>query len=84
MNLPDRIPELLTPRLALRAATPADAAALLAIFSDPGVMRYWSTLPWAGLQTPRRTWPGPRPSGRRERRCGGQWTSKRVTARWGP
>ena len=49
MNLPDGIPELVTPRLALRASAPADALAMLAIFSDPEVMRYWSTPPWTGV-----------------------------------
>ncbi|HVO20973.1 MAG TPA: GNAT family protein [Anaeromyxobacter sp.] len=49
MNLPDGIPGLVTPRLALRACVPADALAVLAVFSDPEVMRYWSTPPWNGL-----------------------------------
>jgi [ribosomal protein S5]-alanine N-acetyltransferase len=48
MILPDAIPELSTSRLALRACVPGDATALLAIFSDPEVMRYWSTPPWTG------------------------------------
>jgi len=47
MNLPDRLPELSTPRLTLRACLPGDAPALLAMFSDAEVMRYWSTPPWA-------------------------------------
>lgn len=38
-----------TVRLRLRPLCDSDAAALLAIFSDPRVMRYWSTPPWAGL-----------------------------------
>lgn len=40
---------LSTPRLLLRPLHSADAAALLAIFSDPRVMRYWSTPPWAAI-----------------------------------
>ena len=39
-----------SPRLVLRPFTAADAPALLAIFSDPRVMRYWSTPPWTGLE----------------------------------
>ena len=39
-----------TVRLRLRPLCDGDAAALLAIFSDPRVMRYWSTPPWAGLE----------------------------------
>ncbi|HET9655031.1 MAG TPA: GNAT family N-acetyltransferase [Kineosporiaceae bacterium] len=35
-----------TPRLRLRPVAPDDAGALYAIFSDPQVMRYWSTPPW--------------------------------------
>jgi ribosomal-protein-alanine N-acetyltransferase len=35
-----------TPRLRLRPVVPPDAGALFAIFSDPAVMRYWSTPPW--------------------------------------
>jgi len=45
--------ELLTPRLRLRPLQDADADALFAIFSDPEVMRYWSTLPWTSLQQAR-------------------------------
>lgn len=41
---------LRTVRLRLRPLGGGDAAALLAIFSDPRVMRYWSTPPWAGLE----------------------------------
>jgi [ribosomal protein S5]-alanine N-acetyltransferase len=37
---------LATPRLALRALRADDAAALHAVFSDPRVMRYWSSPPW--------------------------------------
>jgi [ribosomal protein S5]-alanine N-acetyltransferase len=35
-----------TTRLRLRPVAQADAPALFAIFSDPVVMRYWSTPPW--------------------------------------
>jgi RimJ/RimL family protein N-acetyltransferase len=38
-----------TPRLRLRPLGEADAPALLAIFSDPQVMRYWSTPPWTAI-----------------------------------
>jgi [ribosomal protein S5]-alanine N-acetyltransferase len=34
------------PRLRLRALRNDDAGALFAVFSDPRVMRYWSTPPW--------------------------------------
>ncbi|MES2956983.1 MAG: GNAT family N-acetyltransferase [Pseudomonadota bacterium] len=37
---------LRTKRLHLRPLREADAASLHAIFSDPRVMRYWSTPPW--------------------------------------
>ncbi|KAK5102947.1 hypothetical protein LTS08_003749 [Lithohypha guttulata] len=36
---------LTTPRLLLREARPSDAEALFEAFSDPEVMRYWSTPP---------------------------------------
>jgi [ribosomal protein S5]-alanine N-acetyltransferase len=45
----DSLP-LRTERLLLRPLGDADAAALLAIFSDRRVMRYWSTPPWAGIE----------------------------------
>ena len=35
-----------TPRLLLRPLADGDAAALMAIFSDPAVTRYWSAPPW--------------------------------------
>lgn len=35
-----------TPRLLLRPLQDGDADALFAIFSDPAVMRYWSSPPW--------------------------------------
>lgn len=39
-----------TPRLHLRAYAPSDAADVFAMFSDPEVMRYWSSAPWTDLQ----------------------------------
>ena len=39
-----------TPRLVLRPPVAGDAEALFSIFSDPEVMRYWSTPPWQRLQ----------------------------------
>ena len=41
---------LQTPRLLLRPLRLEDADALLAIFSDPLVMRYWSTPPWTSSE----------------------------------
>lgn len=38
-----------TARLVLRPLCSADAQTLYAIFSDPQVMRYWSTPPWTQL-----------------------------------
>lgn len=38
-----------TERLSLRPLVDDDAPALLAIFSHPAVMRYWSTPPWTEL-----------------------------------
>jgi RimJ/RimL family protein N-acetyltransferase len=40
---------LTTPRLRLRPPEPADAAALLAVFADPAVTRYWSSPPWTAI-----------------------------------
>lgn len=40
-----------TERLVLRPLRESDADALFAIFSDPRVMRYWSTPPWTELQS---------------------------------
>lgn len=40
---------LRTARLLLRPLVETDAEPLLAMFSDPRVMRYWSTPPWAGI-----------------------------------
>ena len=44
---------LQTERLHLRPLVAADAPALMEIFSDPRVTRYWSTPPWAGLEQAR-------------------------------
>jgi len=41
---------LRTERLCLRPLCSADAPALWVIFSDPRVMRYWSTPPWASIE----------------------------------
>ena len=41
---------LRTERLLLRPLRPADAPQLFTIFSDPRVMRYWSTPPWPDLK----------------------------------
>lgn len=41
----DQLP-LRTPRLLLRPYRAGDAPAIFGIFSDPQVMRYWSTPPW--------------------------------------
>ena len=38
-----------TDRLRLRPLDASDAPALFGIFSDPQVMRYWSTPPWSSL-----------------------------------
>ena len=43
--------KLATERLDLRPLVHGDAPALFAIFSDPAVMRYWSSPPWAGMQS---------------------------------
>lgn len=45
----DHLP-LLTDRLRLRPLHAGDAEALFAIFSDPRVMRYWSTEPWTSFE----------------------------------
>jgi ribosomal-protein-alanine N-acetyltransferase len=47
-------PDLTTPRLVLRPLRDSDAEALFAVFSDPAVMRYWSTPPWVDLAQARR------------------------------
>lgn len=41
----DRLPTLAAGRLRLRALTAADTDAVYAVFSDPQVMRYWSSPP---------------------------------------
>jgi len=43
--------QLHTPRLLLRPVQEGDAAELFAIFSDPEVMRYWVSGPWATIDT---------------------------------
>lgn len=40
---------LTTGRLRLRALVPADAPHLFALFSDPEVVRYWSSTPWTDM-----------------------------------
>ena len=45
----EHLPTLLTVRLELRALTPGDAPALLGIFGDPVVCRYWSRPPLPDL-----------------------------------
>jgi RimJ/RimL family protein N-acetyltransferase len=40
---------LATQRLRLRPLRETDAPALFAMFSDPAVMRYWSTPPWSSI-----------------------------------
>jgi len=42
-----------TQRLQLRPLQEEDASALLAIFSNPQVMRYWSSAPWSNLEQAR-------------------------------
>lgn len=44
---------LRTPRLSLRHLNEGDAEAYYAIFSDPLVMRYYSSAPWTSLQQAR-------------------------------
>lgn len=39
-----------TERLLLRPLDAGDQAALFAVFSDPEVMRYWSSPPWTALE----------------------------------
>jgi len=43
------LPTLAAPRVALRWLTESDAGALFGIFSNPAVMRYWSTLPMSDV-----------------------------------
>jgi RimJ/RimL family protein N-acetyltransferase len=42
-------PILTTNRLTLRPLTKDDAPDLFAVFSDPAVVRYWSTEPWTSV-----------------------------------
>lgn len=49
----EELPRLAGKRIDLRWLTPADAPALLEIFGDPEVTRYWSSPPIAGLQAAR-------------------------------
>jgi [ribosomal protein S5]-alanine N-acetyltransferase len=46
---------LSTQRLLLRPLREGDAADLFAIFSDPQVMRYWSSPPWTDMQAAHET-----------------------------
>jgi ribosomal-protein-alanine N-acetyltransferase len=46
----DRLPTLQAPRVTLRWLTERDLPDLYTVFSDPHVMRYWSTLPWAARE----------------------------------
>lgn len=42
--------QLRTPRLTLRPLRAGDEPALFEMFSDPEVMRYWSTPPWSSIE----------------------------------
>ncbi|WP_249977979.1 GNAT family N-acetyltransferase [Vreelandella olivaria] len=44
------MPTIKTGRLVLRPLKLTDAEALLTIFSDPDVMKYWNTAPWNSLE----------------------------------
>jgi len=44
------LPVLQGPRVRLRALAPADVPALFAVYSDPGVMRYWSNAPYTNIE----------------------------------
>jgi RimJ/RimL family protein N-acetyltransferase len=46
----DILPTIDAPRISLRWLTDADAPALFSIFSDPEVMRYWSSLPLTDME----------------------------------
>jgi len=50
----DRLPTLLSPRVALRWLEEEDADALFEIFSDPEVMRFWSSPPMRDRDAARR------------------------------
>lgn len=43
-------PVIETPRLILKPLVIDDSESLLAIFSDPEVMKYWNTEPWVSIQ----------------------------------
>ncbi len=45
----DRLPTLTSSRLQLRWLDEADAANLFEVFSDPQVMRYWSSTAWTDV-----------------------------------
>lgn len=45
-RLPEQVPELVTPRVRLRALDERDVDALFAMFSDAETMRWWSSGPW--------------------------------------
>lgn len=49
----DKLPTLTASRLQLRWLETTDAPALFEVFSDPEVMRYWSTPPWKSLEDSR-------------------------------
>lgn len=61
-----------TPRLLLRPLHEGDADALFGIFSDPAVMRYWSSTPWTDPAQALRLIEGDREAlaGRRDLRLG--------------
>jgi RimJ/RimL family protein N-acetyltransferase len=52
----DRLPTLTTPRTQLRHLEESDIPALFAIFSDPQVMRYWSSPPMQSLTEASHLW----------------------------
>ncbi|HZH30727.1 MAG TPA: GNAT family N-acetyltransferase [Pyrinomonadaceae bacterium] len=50
----DTLPTIDAPRVSLRWLTAEDAPALFSIFSDPEVMRYWSSPPLADMEGARK------------------------------
>jgi len=50
----NELPTLAAPRVALRWLKESDAGALFGIFSNPTVMRYWSTLPMSDIAQARK------------------------------
>ena len=52
----ETLPTLIADRVRLRHLTEADVPALYAIFSDPEVMRYWSSPPMQSLQEANELW----------------------------